>query len=90
MIGTIEYLHGGESFGLPDVEFETATDAPDIAAIHWPDLIVAGEFEAVEPVPEQRTMVAQWQSFWSDDRLILWRDPTLVEIYAGLTGQEST
>lgn len=88
MIGTIEYLHNGESLGLPNVEYETVEDAPLLAAVHWPDLLVPGEFEAVGPDPAQRTMMGRWESIWSDDVLVLWRDPTLVQIFANLTGQE--
>ena len=87
MIGTLEYLHDGTSMTIPDLDYETVEDAPLLAAVHWPDLLVPGEFEPVETDPAQRTMMGRWESIWSDDVLILWRDPTLVEIFAGLTGQ---
>ena len=90
MIGTIEYQHNGESLGLPNVEFESVEDAPLLAAVHWPDLLVPGEFVSVETDPGQHTMVGRWVSIWSDDVLVLRRDLTLTEIFANLIGQGAT
>ena len=81
MIGSIEYLRQGISHGIPDYTITAPGDVPLVAAHHWPEWIVDGEWEEVPANPDQMTMVAQWQSTLGDDRLILWRYLTPMEIY---------
>jgi hypothetical protein len=88
MIGSIEYLRHGASHSLPDVTFDVTGDVPLIAAHHWPEWIVDGEWEELPTDPEQMTMMAQWRSVLGDDRLVLWRHLTSLEIFQQLAERQ--